>query len=198
MIDFEKIKLIYKFGRNLTLADIQVLFKTARLKSYATGTILIQKDTLKKDIFFLKKGLVRVYHINDRGDEITTALRWENKLVASVDTILHHQPSQFYYEALEPTEAFHVDYDVLDSIISNNPKLAANRQFILLNLIKDLSYRVHSFVLLSPEERYLDFIKENPDIINRVPNKYIANVLGITPVSLSRIRKRIASRNTKQ
>ncbi|MBK8659738.1 MAG: hypothetical protein IPN22_12925 [Bacteroidetes bacterium] len=49
-------------------------------------------------------------------------------------------------------------------------------------------------MLLSPEERYLKFIQKYPDLLNRVPNKYIANVLGITPVSLSRIRKRISTK----
>ena len=53
--------------------------------------------------------------------------------------------------------------------------------------------RLKSFVLLNPEERYLDFIKKNPSLVNRVPGKYIANVLGITPVSLSRIRARVVN-----
>ena len=52
--------------------------------------------------------------------------------------------------------------------------------------------RIDAFVMLSPEERYLQFVENNPDMINRVHNKYIANMLGITPVSLSRIRKRIS------
>jgi DNA-directed RNA polymerase subunit F len=54
--------------------------------------------------------------------------------------------------------------------------------------------RVESFVFLSPEERYQKYVEDHPNIINRAPDKYIANILGITPVSLSRIRSRIASK----
>jgi hypothetical protein len=54
--------------------------------------------------------------------------------------------------------------------------------------------KVADFLLLSAEERYLKLVNEKPDIVNRVPNKYIATMLGITPVSLSRIRKRVATR----
>lgn len=54
--------------------------------------------------------------------------------------------------------------------------------------------RIESFVFLSPEERYKKYVKDYPNVIDRAPDKYIANVLGITPVSLSRIRTRIASK----
>jgi CRP-like cAMP-binding protein len=194
MIDFERIKAIYKLSQNLTLGDIQTLIKAAKTKSYDIGEFIIKEGAVKKDVFFIRKGLIRAFKINDKGDEITTLLRWENQVVASQDIILFNQASTLYFEALEPTEVFHMSYDLLQSIIAQNPKLEENRKFMLLKTLKEASRRIDSFVLLSPEERYIDFVHSNPDIINRVPNKYIANVLGITPVSLSRIRKRIASK----
>jgi CRP-like cAMP-binding protein len=194
MIDFENIKMVYKLGRNLTLTDVQVLFKSAKKKAYGSGEHLIREGETKKNVFLIRKGLVRAYKINEKGDEITTLIRWENKIVASPDIILFNEPSQLYFETLEPTDVFYLDYDVLQTIISSNPKLEANRKFILQNLLKEALQRVDSFVLQTPEERYLGFIKEYPDIVNRVPNKFIANVLGITPVSLSRIRKRIVTK----
>jgi CRP-like cAMP-binding protein len=148
----------------------------------------------KKDVFLIRKGLVRAYKVNEKGDKITTSIRWENKIVASPNIILFGEPSQHYFETLEPTDVLYLDYDVLQTIITSNPKLEANRKFILQNLLKEALQRIDSFVLLTPEERYLDFIKENPDIVNRVPDKFIANVLGVTPVSLSRIRRRIATK----
>lgn len=194
MIDFEKIKMVYRLGKNLTLNDAQVLFQTAKKKSFAPGEIFIKEGGIKKELFYIRKGLVRVYKIKENGDEITTALRWESKIIASPDIVLFNQPSQFYYQALEPTDVFSMDYDVLQTIISGNPKLEANRKYVLQNILKEVINRMDSFVLYSPEERYLNYIKANPDIVNRVPDKYIANVLGITPVSLSRIRKRIVQK----
>jgi CRP-like cAMP-binding protein len=194
MIDFEKIKMVYQLGRNLTLADVKVIFSAAKTKSYPVGEYLIRERSIKKEVFLIKKGLVRAFMINDKGNEITTLIRSENQIVASSDTIFFNQPSKLYYEALEPTTVFSIDYDLLQSIIAKNPKLEANTKYVLQNILKESIQRIDSFVLLSPEERYIQFVELNPDIINRVPNKYIANVLGITPVSLSRIRKRISSK----
>ncbi|WP_336069779.1 Crp/Fnr family transcriptional regulator [Mesoflavibacter sp. CH_XMU1404-2] len=195
LTDFEKIKALYKLGKNLTLSDIQILIKSAKTKSFLPGEFLIKEGEIKKEIFLIKKGLVRTYKVNDKGDEITTLIRYENQVIASPDIIFFNKPSEFYFEAFEPTEVIYMDYDVLQKLIDSNPKLEANRKFFLHNILKDLLKRVDSFVLLSPEERYLEFIKTHPDIINRIPNKHIANLLGITPVSLSRIRKRIVTKN---
>ncbi len=194
MIDFEKIKAIYQFGRNLSLDDIQVLLSSGKSKSFAPSEYLIKEGTTTKDIFFIRKGLVRSFIIDEKGDEITTALIVENHIVSSVDIILFNQPARYYYQAIEPTDTYHMDYDSVDLLMSKNPKLEANRKYLLQNFLKNAFRRIESFVLLSPEERYIDFVKTHPDLVNRVPDKYIANVLGITPVSLSRIRKRIAER----
>lgn len=198
VIDFEKLKAIYRFSRNLTFSDAQSLLQAAKERSFAPSDHLIREGEIRKDIFFIRRGLVRSFRINSKGDEITTLLRWEHQVVASPDIILFDQPSQAYFEALEPTEVFSLNYDVLQSIVSKNPKLEANRKFVFQEMLKQTLQRIDSFVLLSPEERYIEFVRSNPDIVNRVPNKYIANILGITPVSLSRIRKRIASRQGKK
>lgn len=194
MFDIEKLKLFYKLGKNLSLSDIQILMKTARAKSFATDEYLIQEGETNREIFLIRKGLVRIFKIDHKGDEITTAIKLENQFMSNYDQILFNQRSERYYQALEATDVFYINYDVLDTIISQNPNLEANRKFFLHYLLKDFSKRIDSFVLLSPEKRYLQYVESNPDIINRVPNKYIANILGITAVSLSRIRKRIASK----
>lgn len=194
MLDFEKIKTVYKLGRNLSLSDVQVLIKATKTKSYAPSEHIIKAGETKKEVFFIQKGLVRAYKVNEKGNEITTLIRWENQIVASPDILFFDQPSELFFEALERTEVLYLNYDVLQTIISENPKLEANRKYILQNVLKEALKRIDSFVLCSPEERYLNFIKGNPEIVNRVPDKYIANVLGITPVSLSRIRKRILSK----
>ncbi|MEM1340016.1 MAG: Crp/Fnr family transcriptional regulator [Bacteroidota bacterium] len=193
MIDFEKVKVIYKLGRKLNLSDVQVLLQSAIMKSFPSGEFLLKEGGIKKEVFFIRKGLVRAFKINDKGDEITTFIKWENQILASPDIILFNEPSQLYFKTIEPTDVLSMDYDVIQTIISNNPKLEANRKFILQNILKEAILRINSFILYSPEERYLKYIEANPGIVHRVPDKYIANILGITPVSLSRIRKRIAT-----
>ena len=195
MVDLNRLKQIYKFGKELSLMDIQVLLKAAKNGSFSKKELLINEGSKRNDVFYIKSGLVRCFNINDKGEEITLKLIPEHQVVANVDLILFCQSSRFFYEALENTEVFFIDYDVLQDLVSRHPKLETNRKYVLQRLLKESMERVESFVLLTPEERYLRFVKDYPGITNRVQDKYIANVLGITPVSLSRIRKRIATKN---
>ena len=142
-------------------------------------------------MFTFRSGLVRTYCINDKGDEITFGLISENQILTNIDIILFDQPSRFYYECIEDTKTFSIDFDKVQNIIERNPKLERNRKFFARNAMKKMLQRLETFVLMNAEERYEDFIKNNPTLSNRVPDKYLANVLGITAVSLSRIRARI-------
>ena len=121
MIDFEKLRAVYQLGRELSFSDIQVVLRSARLRSFERGECLIREGEQRKEVFLLRKGLVRLYRITDRGDEITTAVRWENKVVASPYLILFDQPAQQYFEALEPTDTLCIDYAKLQSIVESHP-----------------------------------------------------------------------------
>ena len=194
MIDIEKLRTLYKFSKELSLQDAQDFLKTAKSTSFKKKEIIFEEGSKDTQIYFLREGLVRMYHIKENGEEITFSLIPENNVVANFDFIATEKPSPFYYETLENCSFFRIDYQVLDNIVSKNANLEANRKYFLRKMIFKVKERLETFVLLNPEERYLKFIKDFPDLTNRVPDKYIANVLGITPVSLSRIRKRISSK----
>jgi CRP-like cAMP-binding protein len=194
MVDIDKLRQIYKFGKELSIEDAGVLIKSAKSKSFKKKDTIIKEGALKTDVYFLRSGLVRAYCINEKGDEITFGLIAENQILTNIDVVLFEQPSRFYYECLEDTKTFSIDFDTVQNIIENNPKLERNRKFFARNAMKKMLQRLETFVLMNAEERYEDFIKNNPTLSNRVPDKYLANVLGITPVSLSRIRARIVNK----
>ncbi|MEM7373745.1 MAG: Crp/Fnr family transcriptional regulator [Bacteroidota bacterium] len=194
MIDFARIKQLYQLSVNLSLKDIQVLIQSAKSQRFEAGAFLMQEGSQNHTVYFIRKGLIRTFIVNEKGDEITTSLRWENQMYANSDVILFGQASRYDVQALEATDTLSLDYDTLQSIVERHPKLEKNRKFILQDILKQTIKHSESFILYSPEERYLNFVKNNPEILNRVPGKYIANILGITPVSLSRIRKRIANK----
>lgn len=172
------------------MTDFENLFQAAKTKSYPIGKYLIEIDDLKKEIFYIKKGLVRLIKINDKGDEVTFTIKWENQFIASRDVLIFNQPSKFSCKALEPTEVLIIDYNEL---ISREPKLEALIKMVY-KIYEQPLLRLDSFLMQTPEERYIDFVKSHPDILDRIPDKYLANVIGITPVSLSRIRKRLATK----
>ncbi len=124
-------------------------------------------DDLRKDVFFIKKGIVRLFKINDKGDEITIDIRWENQFIASRDALLFNKSAQFFCKTLEPTEVLHIDYEAL---ISRDPQLEALVKFIYQILAEPLT-RLDSFLLRTPEERYVDYVKSNPDILGDYASK---------------------------
>lgn len=192
MLSPEDIKFYLGIFKGLTLSDLTELFNMAQTKRILANGVYIDQGSVSKKLGFIRKGLIRAYHIKENGDDVTLMLRWENQFVASHDNIILNQPSRFIYQALEDTVIMELDYPRIESILDNNPKLSSHRNIFLLRMLAEALERMESFVLLSPEERYLQLLKEKPDIVNRVHNKYLATLLGITPVSLSRIRQRIA------
>jgi len=179
--------------KGLDLKDVYDIYKLSKTRTLAAGDIYIDLGSVHEKLAYIKKGLIRAYHLQPNGEDITLLLRWENQFIASHDNIILQQPSRFVYHALEDTVILEFDYSKAQQLLDNNPRLSATRSSFLLTMLADSMERVEGFVLLSPLERYLQLVKEKPDIINRVPDKYLATLLGITPVSLSRIRKRIAS-----
>lgn len=156
---------------------------------------MIEVSSLNKDVFFIKKGLVRSYVVEEEVNEITFQIYAENQVFTNAHAVLFGESSKFYYQALEHTKVYTVDYNAFLKLTSQNSELLElNRSYFGKIIIKQAFQRVESFVFLSPEERYQKFVLDNPKLIQRVPDKYIAHVLGITPVSLSRIRNRISKK----
>ena len=197
MLDPDKIQFYLNLFKNISLGDLLVLFKAAKTRHLAAGDIYIHEGALTSKMAYVKKGLIRSYQVDEKGDERTLILRWEDTVVASHDNIFFKKPSRFVYEALEDTILLEADFDTIQSILEKNPKFEQTRHYFMLNSLAQSMARVESFILLSPEERYLQFINERPGLAQRVPDKHLATLLGITPVSLSRIRKRIASRQKR-
>ena len=194
MIDFEKLKHVFPFFQELSTDDVFDFLQHTQLVKLNPGDIFLKQGSLKSNIYFVKEGLIRSYFVNEKGEEITNRLRYENQVMASLEVNILKEPSRFTFQALEPTELIVIDFNDFRQIIDLNPKFEEGRRFFLTTTLAESLKALDDFILLNPEKRYLKFVKEHPELLNRVPNKYIANVLGITPVSLSRIRKRISKK----
>ena len=192
MFRSEKIQFYLRLFKGLTLRDLVKLYRLTKTRQLAAGEIFVRAGAVSSNLWYINKGLVRGYHLKPSGDEVTILLRWEDQFIAAHDTVIMNRPSRFTYQAVEPTTLIEVDYAAAQKFFDENPRFAEARYYFVLRMLGDAMDRLESFVLLSPEERYVRLVKEKPSIVNRVPDKYLATLLGITPVSLSRIRKRIA------
>jgi CRP-like cAMP-binding protein len=172
-------------------ADTGPLFAMTTAVSLETNEAYIREGENSRRLAFIEQGIIRVYITKKNGDEATLLLRGEGKFIASHDTIINRQPSRFIYRALEPVKLLQIDYDVLEDVLQNHPEYEPLRNFFLMKMLAESLKMLESFITQSPEERYRELLAERFDLVNRVPDKYIASMLGITPVSLSRIRKRM-------
>ena len=151
---------------------------------------LAEEGKIARELYFIIKGLVRLYYTKD-GEEITGYIFKENLFASSYDSFLRQATGIQTLETLEDCELLVINHTQLQSLYESIPKMnimarkVAEQRFINAQMI------LSSFILDSPEERYRKFEEQHGDLLLRVPHHIIASFLGITPVSLSRIRKRL-------
>lgn len=152
---------------------------------------LLQVGQVSREAYFINKGAARLLFIKD-GQEISANFMFENGFIASLESFLLQIPSKQAIETIEDCELLVLSKNKLDALTKANPKFNSFSRAIAEMAFIMLQRRASSFILDSPEERYENMLKEKPEVLERIPQHMIASYLGITPVSLSRIRKRIS------
>jgi CRP-like cAMP-binding protein len=155
----------------------------------APRTILLKEGDIANQIFLIKKGCLREW-FNKDGKDITFQFFFEGQAVASIDSFLNNQPSMYTIESIEPSTVLLLGKENFEQLQLLYPELKEGFQEFLFQRFRNYSQLFLSRIKDTPRERYADLIKNHPEIIKRVPQHYIATYLGITPISLSRIRNR--------
>lgn len=166
-----------------------------RYKSIPGKTILLGEGDISKYLYIVSKGCLRIFLIKEDGREVTVQFFFENHFVASMESAFTGKPGNFYLETLEDSEVIMIRLQDFKELFGKHESL---KNFLIHFLEQRLIYYSElyvSFILNTPEERYIKLVKANPGITGRIPHHYIATYLGITPVSLSRIRSRLEKRN---
>lgn len=160
------------------------------------GTVLIKEGEIAKKAFLIEKGCIRAW-VNNNGRDITFQFFFENEAVSSSESFRKNIASFFTLETIEPCvlhEIHKKDWNVVMEDVSRLPGIRNKTMDATFERQYKYMKQLISFINDSPEQRYLNLLKEKPQIIQRIPLQYIATYLGITPVSLSRIRKRVSKR----
>jgi CRP-like cAMP-binding protein len=152
-------------------------------------TILLNEGEISKHVHFIRKGCLRQW-FNKNGRDITFQFFFEGQAVASIDSFLSCQPSLLTIESIEPSVILSMSKENFDELNRIYPEVKEGFQQILLQRFRNYAQLFLSRIKDNPMERYEALLKEHPEIIKRIPQHYIASYLGITPVSLSRIRNR--------
>lgn len=159
-------------------------------KNVSAGTTLLAEGDVAEKLYFIVSGAARLTHSSD-GRDITLQFFFENQIVASFESFYLKQPSGFALTCFEDSELLSLSQADFDWLRATYPEIEPEiTQFVCERFI---NYRNIFFeqLELSPVERYQDLVENAPEILDRVPLHLVASYLGITPVSLRRIRARL-------
>ncbi len=185
-----------QFRNKLPLTDEKWLEYTNYFNriEVSAKTVLLEEGEISKKLFIIEKGCVRVW-FNNNGKDLTTQFFFENQSVASIESFMKKSPSPVVVETIEPSILWWIHKNDLDKILEEIKEIPEFRDRLINMLFQrtfDYMKYFVSFIKDSPTQRYLGLIEERPQIIQRVPQHYIASYLGVTTVHLSRIKSKLA------
>ena len=171
--------------------QIERVLTISRIKKINKDDCFIREGEKPYSFAYVYSGLFRYYYIDNKGNDFTKGFMLENSFITSYSALIQNRESYFSIEALEDAEIIEIDYEKWKTI-SNN-KLCWHK--FLLSLVEKgyciKEAREREFLLFDAEKRYKSFLNFFPGLDKRIKQHLIASYLGITPVALSRIRKKL-------
>ena len=168
-------------------ASLQALESIAEQKSYLKGHLLIRAGRIEDQVYFIKRGIARAFS-EKRERNVTFWFGQEGDAVVSMRSYVEHKPGYEHIELLEDCELYQMDAAALQALYREDIGIANwGRKFAEKEIIKTEN-RLIKLQIGSASERYKELLEESPTLLQRVPLGHIASYLGISAVSLSRIR----------
>lgn len=171
-------------------AAMQMIEANIRRHTLDAGEFLIRQGEPAPQLYMIREGLVKMFYITVDGKEFVKSFIGERQFTGSLAAQVDRGESTFSVVCLEPVKVEAVPFEVIKGLIDEDPKILRFFYEFFFALALKKEKREYDFLCQTPQMRYRQFVDENPDLIGRVTQADIARYLGITPVSLSRIRGR--------
>jgi CRP-like cAMP-binding protein len=165
-----------------------------KVQHFEKNEIVLSAGDISKHGFFVLSGLLRSYSIDSKGKTHIIQFAPEQWWLSDRNGMFN-EPSEFFIDAIEPTQVVIVTTNFINDAALHVPCMNDLNQRMLNNSIRFMQKRINMLLSATAEERYLNFIKLYPNLTLRVPQWMIASYLGITPESLSRVRKDLAHKH---
>ncbi len=176
---------------NFSNADLKIITSKFKHTNFKPKDYILKDNQCSTKLYFIVKGLVRVFYLKD-GKEITSYLACDNGFVSSYSSFINQTKSFEFIQCIEDTETYSIDYQGMQELYESVAQWQKIGRILSESNVICLADRIHKIHSISAKEKYQDFLKTSPaKLIQRTPQIYIASFLGITPESLSRIRKEI-------
>ena len=176
----------------MTEADEAIVRARFAAMHVPARAFLMQAGEVAQQCYFVVKGCVRISILNREGEDISCYFATEGMFIANYESFLTGEPSLYALQAIEPCELLAVDRLGMDELYRSTTSGERIGRRLAEWFFIDLIQRLTSFYTQTPEERYLAFLAAAPQLLNRIPQHYIASHIGVRPQSLSRIKRRVA------
>ena len=168
---------------------IAALFQEERIKRNDFHTSF---DTRHGKLSFVKSGFLRIFKQSDK-KEVTQWISSPGEFTTDLGCIMFEQPARWNIQALTDCDLYTLDYSNYQVIKEQVPNWSEIEKMFLAKCFMTIEDRIFSFISMSAEERYAYLAQVKPELLQQVPQQYIASMLGMTPETLSRIRKKVIS-----
>lgn len=160
-------------------------------KKYRKKQYMLQQGDVCKYIAFVEKGMLRSYQVDDKGNEHIIQFAPEGWWISDNYSFLTGLPSSYDIDVLEEAEVLLITQPSMEEMLHQIPAMERYMRMLMQNSLISMQRRIACTLSTTAEERYQGFLAEHPDIGQRVPQHMLASFLGMTPETLSRIRKQL-------
>lgn len=163
------------------------LLPVAKVRRFGKRETITKAGEVESNFNYVVKGLVRKFYRKGH-QEINTQISLEGHLILSQESFHSRTPSEYVIEAIEPTTIVTITYDDLERVYKQSHKMEHLGRLVVTYamIIKDRWQM--QMVKMTPRERFLNFVTRNPELMQRVPQKYLASYLNIKPETFSRFK----------
>jgi CRP-like cAMP-binding protein len=172
---------------DLTDEDLELIRPRMEVRELAKRQLLIQAGETEQYLHLVVKGVLRKYFYKGR-EEVITQLAKEGDLICSSVSFFSGQPSQYAVETLEPSIVYSLSRENIEELYKLSPRIERLGRMVITDLYLKKEKREQDHIQFDIRERFVDFVHNNNDLIQRVPQKYIASYLNIKPETFSRLK----------
>jgi CRP-like cAMP-binding protein len=176
---------------NISEETFAELVKITEFKRIPAGTQIIKSEEIPSKIYLLLSGVVRCYLTTESGKEYNKSFYLPSSFLASLTALIKKKPSLFVFEALSDCKVYEIDYSKLMVLCKHNVSLKNLHIKVLEKVYFYYEKRLVDLISLDATDRYLELKNQIPNIDEIISQYHIASYLGISPVQLSRIRKKL-------
>jgi CRP-like cAMP-binding protein len=186
--------ILKNIGRHIQLdkKEADFFISILQVRTLKRKEFLLKPGEISRTENFINKGCLRTYTVDDNGFEHILMFAIEDWWTGDLNSFLNQSPATYYVEALEDTEVIQYTKEDLDLLFEKVPKFERFYRIALQKSLIGLHQRISQNLSLTAEQRYINFQKKYPQLLERLSQKQIAAYLGITPIFLSMLRRKLS------